>query len=250
LKKYYQKNKVSLPSDGRRFVVGDIHGCYETLRSLVKKKIALTKNDQLFLLGDYINKGPESKKTLNFIIKLIKKGYMVYPLRGNHEEELFDASQNGSELLKWLCRKSPDLLKDGKVRKKHLKFIDSLIYYYELPDFFLVHGGFNFSLKSPLKDKNAMLWRRMPEKNTSFGGKKRIIHGHKPQALEIIQSRVFKQAKIIGIDNGVNYIKKHKYYEYTKMGNLCALNLDTFEVIVQRNVENTLENHQTKKKTA
>ena len=248
MKKYYQKNKISPPQNGRRFAIGDIHGCYKTLRSVVEKKINLTKDDQLFLLGDYINKGPESKKTLNYIIKLIKLGYMIYPLRGNHEDELLNASMDEPAVLRWLCRRSTDLLKEGKVRKKHLKFIDSLSYYYELPDFYLVHGGFNFSIKDPLKDKNAMLWRRMPEKNTNFGGKRKIIHAHQPLALENIQNRVFKRAKIIGLDNGVNYIKKHKYYEYTKMGNLCALNLDTFELIVQPNIENTLENHHTKKR--
>jgi len=229
-------------------VIGDIHGCYETLRSLIKNKLELTQYDQLFLMGDYINKGPQSKKTLNYIIKLIKKGYKVYPLRGNHEDELLNTAKEEPAILRWLCRKSPDLLKEGKVRNKHLKFINSLPYYYELDNFFLVHGGFNFKAKKPLEDNNAMLWRKMPEKNTSFGGKKRIIHAHQPQALELIKSRVSNKAKIIGLDNGVNYIKKHKYYEYTKMGNLCALNLDTFELIVQPNIENAIENQRLKKR--
>ncbi len=242
MKKYYKDNKVTFNLSGRRFAVGDIHGCYKTFRSLVENKLQLTQYDQLFLLGDYIHKGPNSKDTLNYIIKLIKRGYKVYPLRGNHEEELLSAAKNDSLVLKWICRKSSDLLKDGKVRKKHLKFINSLPYYYELPDFYLVHGGFNFKAIDPLKDKKAMLWRRMPEKDTDFGGEKRIIHGHQPLAIELIQNRVAIRAKIIGLDNGVNYVKKHKLYEYTKMGNLCALNLDTYELVVHPNIENTIRN--------
>lgn len=240
MKKYYENNKVAISFSGRRFVIGDIHGCYETFRSLVEKKIELTQYDQLFLLGDYIHKGPRSKDTLNYILKLIKKGYKIYPLRGNHEDELLKASKkNDSALLRWLCRKSPDMLKDGHVRRKHLKFIESLPYFFELPDFYLVHGGFNFEAKDPLKDKSAMLWRRMPERDTEFGGEKRIIHGHQPQPMELIQNRVLTKAKIIGLDNGVNYVKKHRLYEYTKMGNLCALNLDSFKLIVQPNMENS-----------
>lgn len=237
MKLYYQKKKISPPVNGRRFAVGDIHGCYKTFRSLVRNKLELQKNDHLYLLGDYINKGPESKKTLNYIINLIEEGYKVYPLRGNHEEELIDAVRNEPRIVKWLLRRSTDLLKDGRVRQKHIEFIDSLPYYYKLPDFYLVHAGFNFSLNKPLKDKSSMLWRRMPERTTTFGGKKIIIHAHQPQALEIILSRVLNRSKIIGLDNGVNYIKRHRYYEYSKMGHLCALNLDNFDLIVQRNIE-------------
>ncbi len=249
LKKYYQENKVPFTFSGRRFAVGDIHGCYKTFRSLLENKIELTQYDQLFLLGDYIHKGPRSKDTLNYILKLIKRGYKVFPLRGNHEDELLNASKRkDSMLLRWLCRKSSDLLKDGKVRKKHLDFIESLPYYYELHDFYLVHGGFNFAAVNPLKDKKAMLWRRMREDETDFGGIKRIIHAHQPQAFNLIQSRVQTRAKVIGLDNGVNYVKKHKLYEVSKMGNLCALNLDTFELIVQPNVENLLKNQSKQKR--
>jgi serine/threonine protein phosphatase 1 len=93
LKKYYQENKVPFTFNGRRFAVGDIHGCYKTFRSLIENKIELTQYDQLFLLGDYIHKGPRSKDTLNYILKLIKRGYKVFPLRGNHEDELLNAAK-------------------------------------------------------------------------------------------------------------------------------------------------------------
>lgn len=235
---YYQKNKVGLPTRGRRFVIGDIHGCYHTFRALIKHKIKLHKDDQLFLLGDYINKGPDSSETLNFIIQLIKWGYKVYPLRGNHEDELLDASKDEPKLVKWLCRRSSDLLKKGKVRKKHLEFFDTLPYYYELPDFFLVHGGFNFSIKNPLADKNAMLWSRISKKQTNFGGDKRIIHGHQPLSIDIIRSKVYFKSKIIGLDNGVNLVKKNNLFYPGEMGNLCAMDLDTFDLYIQQNIEN------------
>ncbi len=248
MKKYYCENKVSITLSGRRFAIGDIHGCYETFHHLIKNKLKITQYDQLFLLGDYIQKGPRSRDTLDYIIKLIKRGYKIYPLRGNHEDELLNAANNHPILLKWLCRKSPDLLKDDKVREKHLKFIKTMPYFYELPDFYLVHGGFNLNIDNPLKDKKAMLWRRMQEKNITFGGEKRIIHAHRPQTLESIQRRVLKRAKIIGLDNGVVYTKKHKYFEYTKLGNLCALNLDTFELTIQPNIENITNINIVKKK--
>lgn len=238
MKKYYQKNSIKSPKKGRRFAVGDIHGCFKTFKTLVKEKLKIQKEDQLFLLGDYIDRGPESKKTIDYIIKLIEKGFLIYPLRGNHEQTLLDTEKNDDEAtLKWLMRNSPDMLKKGKLRKKHRSFLNSLPFYYELDNFFLVHASFNFSAKNPFKDKTSILWGRKFDYNKKILKNKTLIHGHQPENIEKIIKSVKNREKIIGLDNGVCYTKKHKYYDYTKMGTLCALNLDNFELFVQKNCE-------------
>lgn len=237
-KKYYQKKKIKVPKNGRRLVIGDVHGCYRTLKKLVEEKISLKKSDQLFLLGDYIDKGPESKKTLNYIIKLIKKGYAIYPLRGNHEETLLETEQNDSkQILVWLMRRTPNMLKEGRLRKKHRNFLNNLPYYYELDNFFLVHANFNYRAEKPFKDKVAMLWKRKFDRDEKTLNRKTLIHGHQPENIDDIVLSVKNKSKVIGLDNGVNYIKKHKIYDYLQMGNLCALNLDTFELSIQHNCE-------------
>jgi len=237
LKYFYQKRKIDFPKNGRRFAISDIHGCYLTFKTIVENRLELTHDDQLFLLGDYINKGPKSKKTLNYIIELISHGYRIYPLRGNHEQDIIDAVKKEPEALKWLLRKSPDMIKNGSVRRQHLLFLDSLPFYYVLPDFYLVHGGFNFKAKDPFKDKKAMIWRRMPEKSSPFLDNKVILHGHRSCGLDEIRKMVDTRSTIIGLDNGVNYNKDNKMVDYSQMGNLCALNLDSFELIFQPNVE-------------
>jgi serine/threonine protein phosphatase 1 len=238
VKKYYQKNSIKSPKKGRRFVVGDIHGCYQTFKKLTEEKLRIQKKDQLFLLGDYIDRGPKSKKTLNYIIKLIKKGFQVYPLRGNHEQTLLDTEKNNDETtLKWLMRNSPDMLKKGKLRKKHRNFLNSLPFYYELDNFFLVHANFNFNAKNPFTDKTSILWGRKFDYNKKVLKNKTLIHGHQPESIEKIIKNVNNKEKVIGLDNGVCYTKKHKYYDYTKMGTLCALNLDSFELFIQKNCE-------------
>jgi len=206
-----------LPHNGRRFAVADIHGCFKTFKYLIEQRLELTHDDQLFLLGDYIDKGPQSKKTLNYIINLISKGYRIYPLRGNHEQDVLDVAENDSQILKWLLRKSPDLIKNGVLCKQHYLFLNSLPHYYKLPDYYLVHGGFNFKAKKPFKDKKAMLWRRMTEKVNPFNDNKIILHGHQSFKIDEIQNMVLNRNTIIGLDNGVNYTKAHKFYDYTKI---------------------------------
>ena len=59
--------KVEAPENGgRRLVITDIHGCAKTFKKLLDK-VGLNENDQLFLLGDYINRGP-SKQVIDKII--------------------------------------------------------------------------------------------------------------------------------------------------------------------------------------
>ena len=235
---YYNKKKIEKPINARRFAIGDIHGCYNTLKKLVEKKLNLKKEDQLFLLGDYIDKGPKSKETLDYIINLIKKGYHIYPLRGNHEETLLYTSENESKkILKWLMRKSTNLLLRGKLRKKYQIFLKSLSYYYKLDEFYLVHANFNYKSDKPFKDKKSMLWKRKFDYNSKILKGKKLIHGHQPTEIDTIKKSVIKKKNIICLDNGVNYNKKHKFYDYKKMGNLCALNLDTYELIIQKNIE-------------
>ena len=67
---------------GKRYVISDIHGCYKTFRCLVEEVIGLSKADLLFLLGDYVDRGPSSKAVLDYILQLKDERYQLFPLRG------------------------------------------------------------------------------------------------------------------------------------------------------------------------
>ena len=93
---------------GKRYVISDIHGCYNTFKRLVEEVIGLTKSDWLFLLGDYIDRGPSSKDVLDYILDLKESGYSLFPLRGNHEDDLLDYAKGELRFLLWL--ETPDAL--------------------------------------------------------------------------------------------------------------------------------------------
>jgi serine/threonine protein phosphatase 1 len=54
----------------RLFAISDIHGCYKPFYELIVNTIELTKSDQLILLGDYIDRGEQSKEVIDFILEL------------------------------------------------------------------------------------------------------------------------------------------------------------------------------------
>ena len=74
----------------RRFAISDIHGCRATFEKMLTEVLQLQKEDTLYLLGDYIDRGPDSRGVIDHIWALQKEGYQVHCLRGNHEQMLLD----------------------------------------------------------------------------------------------------------------------------------------------------------------
>jgi serine/threonine protein phosphatase 1 len=206
---------------GKNYVISDIHGCFETFHALVQK-IALQKDDRLFLLGDYMNRGPKSKEVIDFILQLMNKGYSIYPLKGNHE----DLAQTGYGVRKYNMTDAA-----GKPMDRYMQFFADLYYYIELENTFLVHAGFNFESNNPFEDYESMLWTKKNYQHINPNPHKRIIHGHFIKPLDNIQAAVQNQQMWISLDNGCYQKNRHQY------GNLCCLELNDFQLTVQENVD-------------
>ena len=245
--------KIVAPPTGRRFVISDVHGCLETLDTLVWQQIKLQPEDQLFFLGDYIDRGPASGGVIDFILELQAKGYPVYPIRGNHEQTLLDDYDlHDGERFKIVMtkfKKTPDLLDEfGGLRLRYLDFVKSLPYYIDTDDFYLVHAGFNFAEPAPFEDWDSMLWiRKLPPGLSQLrllemmDSPKRIVHGHTPSSIGDIVTKAQNKALILPLDNGCVFggVPRGRFTA-NDLGRLCALNLDTFEVLMQDRLEDGL----------
>lgn len=211
----------------------DIHGCNKTFGKLLKK-VRFSEDDQLFLMGDFINRGPRSKQVLDRVLRLLEEGYSVYPSMGNHEENLLHiAAQNPDELeLLLKPRNSLNLLNQrGYVKTRFFKFIRSLPYYYQLDDYYLVHAGFNMNIEEPLTDSHAMAWVRNFSLKKKFNGRK-VLFGHTPTKLSKIKAQIEANSKSICLDNGCSHTYLGKEY-----GNLLCYNLDSRELVIQKNID-------------
>ena len=85
---------------GRTIAIGDIHGCSLALAALLDA-IDPNPDDLLVTLGDYIDRGPDSRGVLDQVIALAWRCTLV-PLVGNHEEMLLAALEGQSELDYWM----------------------------------------------------------------------------------------------------------------------------------------------------
>lgn len=84
----------------RTLAVGDIHGCSAALDALLAG-VQPTPDDLLVFLGDYVDRGPDSKGVIDRLLAL-HQTHRVVCLRGNHELMMLEARRNSSELRNWL----------------------------------------------------------------------------------------------------------------------------------------------------
>jgi len=79
------------------YVVGDIQGCYQPLKKLLKKVKFKPDKDTLWCVGDMVNRGPDSLKTLRFLKDL---GDACICVLGNHDLHLLELAAGGSSRCK------------------------------------------------------------------------------------------------------------------------------------------------------
>ncbi len=211
----------------RKFAIGDIHGCNKTFKKLLVEVIRLKKQDQLVLLGDYIDRGPDSLGVIQTILKLQNAGYAVHCLRGNHEQLMMDSTTQVTAYFQWLLNGGEQTMKSFKQKRfqdfpeVYKEFFYSTKYYIELDQFIIVHAGINFKNDDLFEDREAMLWTRNFEIDIEKLGSRILVHGHTPISLDKIRAQ---KSNCLNIDGGCVFKNSKK-----NLGHLVALNLVSLE---------------------
>lgn len=222
-----------------RYATTDLHGCLHTFRRLVEDKLQLTRYDELYLLGDYVNKGPDSRGVLDYLMQLQSAGYQVRCLRGNHDQALLDAARQRWR-WDWLGPRGrlPTLRSFGVSRlanipSRYLDWLGALPYEIELPDFVLVHAGYDFSLPPAemRQDHSTMLNTKKFVYDPSRLGGRRLLHGHVPTPTAQVRTKAALRPGALGLDTGCVY--RHN----PELAHLAALNLDTWDLLLVPNCE-------------
>lgn len=219
----------------RRFVIADIHGCARTFRRLVTEVTGFGDEDELYLLGDLIDRGPDSKGVLDFIFELRANGFKVESVRGNHEDMCLHAGDSRGDMDLWVANGGLATLASfeaggpGDIPREYRLLLASLPYYIILDDFVLVHGSLNFWRSDPFADTEAMLWQRECEVDSSRIGGRRLIAGHTPVTREQLEASL--KGNRIMLDNGCVFPVK------PGIGSLAALELNSMRVWYQENID-------------
>lgn len=214
----------------RLFAIGDIHGCFDSFQKLVENKIGIRKNDQLVLLGDYIDRGTQSKEVVDYILELLRMNFNVIPLMGNHEAMLLDALENNQHLSLWFQNGGLKTLNSFGIRllkdisPLYIGFFKGLPHYYSFKNYLFVHAGFNDEMNNPFEDPYQMLWSRRENYTNPALRDKTIIHGHTPITASFCRKIVQSNHPVINIDTGCVYSDEVDY------GRLTAIELYSREI--------------------
>jgi len=180
-------------------VVGDIHGCLKPLQRLLEK-IELQPGDELVFIGDYIDRGPQSREVVDYLLGL---PYRCVFLLGNHEKMLLDYLSGNDEGL-FLPNGGMATLRSyggesSGIPPAHLGFFRNLRPIYETPEYLFVHAGIRPMVSLDKQDLEDLVWIR--EEFFQFIGHfpKPVVFGHTPlRSVLLLPDR-------IGIDTGCVY---------------------------------------------
>lgn len=122
--------------NGRIIAIGDIHGCHQEFAELLER-LALTKDDRLILVGDLVNRGPDSCKVID-----LARQHRALALLGNHELRLLNYRKNKTPVA--AISRETDADTFVKLRPDDWAFLEAmpLTHYIEELNTVFVHGGF------------------------------------------------------------------------------------------------------------
>jgi len=163
----------------KRYVIGDVHGCYVELCALLDMihKHADDNQYKIIFVGDYVDRGPDSKKVVDQIRLLEKEGCIA--LMGNHE----DMIMSGEMMYAAETLRSFNTL---QMPENVLEWMRSLPKYYEDDTIIVAHAGVHPGLTMDDQPDTFLLWYRYQDWQDANLGK-HFYHGHTPKLGKIEQ---------------------------------------------------------------
>ena len=255
-KKLEQDVQNAINNRSNVWVIGDVHGFYRTYASLLEK-LNLVNDDIVILLGDLIDRGPESSK----VIEHVKSSSSIFSVRGNHEsmmsnaigpDRLISYSQDanswyrngGIATISSYLKDNKDPAKVLERMKSDLAWIETLPTEIVLEKYRLVHAGYDSRFGIEEQDEDVHMWVRDPFFRTKIpvDENRQVIFGHtvtcklpgfSNEDLGKVWGSELKlsdgRSAMIGLDTCL--------FHYEEPAYLSAFNLVTKEVIQQKRVE-------------
>lgn len=212
----------------RLIAVGDIHGRLEQLTNLLQE-IAPSTNDRVVFLGDYIDRGPDSKGVIDFLIRFREKFQETVFLQGNHERLMLDAlteagidtgvpllssvsglwdretvwaaSIEGMNRMLWMRNHGDKTLQSygcdlTEIPNEHISFLASTVLWHKYDNFLFVHASVGTKQPIEKQDPYGLLWDRDGFWMYNAKWNLRVVHGHTP----VLRPTISK--KTISLDTG------------------------------------------------
>lgn len=173
----------------RTLAVGDIHGCAKAFDKLLET-IHLRPEDKLITLGDYVDKGPNSKGVLDRLLYLHENNQLI-PLKGNHELMMLDAYQNQHHENFWVTVAGKTTLASygdtdknnplANIPDDHWTFVrHHCLDWYETNNHIFVHANLDPELPLHKQSEHNLFWQKLYPRQGHYS-QKIVVCGHTSQ---------------------------------------------------------------------
>jgi serine/threonine protein phosphatase 1 len=192
------------------FAIGDIHGCFEELRSLLeicRSSAGAIAHDFQFL-GDYVDRGPASDQVIAYLMREQASAPSRFRcLMGNHDHMLCraaDRSRSDAELIQWWANGGEETLDaygiddPSDLPAEHLAWMRGLPLQGRDEHRLFVHAGVRPGIPLKAQSKGDMLWIREPFLSSRLWHGALVVHGHTPTATRAPDV----QANRVNLDTG------------------------------------------------
>ncbi|MFO0949126.1 MAG: metallophosphoesterase family protein [Planctomycetota bacterium] len=171
----------------RTIAIGDIHGCRTALQTLLDH-IQPTSSDTIVTLGDYVDRGEDSRGVLDLLMELESHCHLV-TLLGNHDAQMLAALVDAQELERWLAWGAVATLQSYSkglcieaIPAEHIRYVRDRPLYFESDRHFFVHANYDEQLSLAEQDEETLLWLSLRDHvpGPHCSGKQAIV-GHTAQ---------------------------------------------------------------------
>ncbi len=171
------------------YAIGDIHGSLHMLRMLIAlcRQHAGGRPTTFVLLGDYIDRGPDSAGVVRAIMELqAELPGRVIALKGNHEATMLEVVHGAATADHWLTQGGAETLRSygvdtaGELPDEHVRWLRSLPLSHDDGRRFFVHAGIDPERPLDAQREHDLIWIREPFLSDTRDYGRLIVHGHTP----------------------------------------------------------------------
>lgn len=171
------------------YVIPDLHGRSDLLQDGLALIAAHARGGygSLIALGDYVNKGPDSKAVIELLRADPLPGWPFIPLKGNHDAMMVEALRDPRKMQGWLDRGGDATLASyggdpSRVSSGDIEWLDGLALMHVDRQRIYVHAGLDAEFPLERQSEKMLLTKRYPIGDTFDFGGRHVVHGHDSQA--------------------------------------------------------------------
>jgi Calcineurin-like phosphoesterase len=167
------------------YVIPDLHGRFDLLREALTKIAghAAGNGGTIVALGDYVNKGPDSREVVARLRAGVIEGWRLFPLKGNHDAMMVEAIRNPAKMSGWIEKGGDATIESyggdpSRIPQDDVAWLDALPLLHTDTYRIFVHAGLDSGTPLEAQSQHTLLWKRYAKGYGGGFGDRHVVHGH------------------------------------------------------------------------